>query len=200
MADNMCTCKTKKGLPCGNRALANASMCYVHTKLGRGDYMASDIVSEISQDGPDVVANNNVGEPSLDNDMDTDSTSDINTITYHIAAAKAVIAFENAKIKKLMKLLNLHVREDARILTKAKSLFYHEHKKNSNMITDIVSRLQVAGLYTTKITKGKGATEIPAIPYQIIRRYTDDVFDKLDGVSQDKYIETARGLVKPPII
>lgn len=167
----LCTAITKKGLPCRKLAMVNSTFCKLHTS------------SETSNDNNIVM---------MESDEINTMSDDISTIDYKIAASRAIIALEQAKIKDLMKIRKLYEQGDKKVITKAKSMFYHENKTNPDMILEIVDRLKNAGLYTTKKIKGR---DIPDVPYQLIRKYTDNVFDKLEGDKKELYMIPARAFL-----
>jgi hypothetical protein len=110
----------------------------------------------------------------------------------HTKIDELVISITAAKqnIRKLRAVL----KDEGKVLTKARTMFYHDNKDNPAMLADICGRLQQCGLYASKMIKKKDGTvvEKPLIPFVFIRKYTDAVFATMEAEAKERYLNSAR--------
>jgi hypothetical protein len=79
------------------------------------------------------------------------------------------------------------------ILSTAKAIFYHRMKNSTEIRDSIVARLKTVGMYEERIVEIAGtAIPVPKIPWQLVRKETDKLFEELDGSQKDDLLRLAK--------
>lgn len=114
-----------------------------------------------------------------------DDTVTSDTVAAFLASSAEVGQFD-ARIRELtselqaIKLARKQLLHVAHVVRKAQSVYYHEHKARTDILTEVTERLTRGGLYVER--NGK-----PIIPWRIVREYTDREFDALSLHAKKKY-------------
>lgn len=80
---------------------------------------------------------------------------------------------------------------DKTIASAAKSIFYHRMKNSDEIRSDIVDRLKSVGMCEERTIPGTKIA-VPKIPWQLIRKATDALFEGLDNDEKSALLDEAK--------
>ena len=80
---------------------------------------------------------------------------------------------------------------DKTIATAAKALFYHRMKNSDEIRSDIVDRLKSVGMCEERTIPGTKIA-VPKIPWQLIRKATDALFEGLENDEKSALLDEAK--------
>lgn len=92
----------------------------------------------------------------------------------------AILTFQIKQVKKMMRALG-----EEGVLKEAKRLYYHEYKTHPELIAHVRTSVGDGNLPTTKAGK-------IMIPYQLLKKRTDEVFMTADETTRNSFIEKAK--------
>lgn len=173
---NRCKATTKAGKVCAKNALTDCDFCHVHNKNGHEKCADITMVPSVpAVPLPGIMA----GLPA------------------QIAEVQSQIATLKAHLKQLHQLQ----RSQGRVFTKAKLMFYHDHKTNPQLLGDIREKLLAGGLLFTRTVASKGVVVTKEkIPYTLVREYTDNTFMTLiTDAERMVYLDRALAAVLAPV-
>jgi hypothetical protein len=106
-----------------------------------------------------------------------------------IDALSAMMNDLSMRLNKLKRMKKVMGNFEVEVQHKARSFFYHQNKNNPTVLSEIRTKLQSVNLYLVKQNK-----EI--IPYQFVREYTDQTFERLAPEQKQVYIDEARKVLR----
>jgi hypothetical protein len=106
-----------------------------------------------------------------------------------IDALSAMMNDLSVRLIKLKRMKKVMSNFEIEVEHKARSFFYHQNKNNPTILSEIRTKLQSVNLYLVKQNK-----EI--IPYQFVREYTDQTFERLAPEQKRIYIDEARKVLR----
>lgn len=208
MASIRCAAKTAAGKKCKKNAIEGSQFCNIHDRiLNRGEVDAADVLDldstsdgnetcDVKEDTTVMEEDDKVSSPHKKNVSQISDDSQ----TMNLEVLNERIQYLKLELKRL-ELLKKNLTTNGKVMTKAKWLFYHEHKANPQLLEDVRNKLRIAGLYMTRQVKINGDTiDKEIIPYTIIKCYTDNAFNGLIGASKASYITKAREMLSLNIV
>lgn len=189
MATTRCAATSKTtGKKCKNNRTDDSEYCVTHKAIHE---------KETTQ------ATNGDGWEDLFNDVESLSHISLPMVVPEPVHAPAPVPVESSDIDALSSMMNdlsmrlnklkrmkkVMINFEVEVEHKARSFFYHQNKNNPTILSEIRTKLQSVNLYLVKQNK-----EI--LPYQFVREYTNQTFERLAPEQKQVYIDEARKVLR----
>jgi hypothetical protein len=221
-----CTASTKSGTRCKLQVVENCKFCSVHMKAVADEQQVIRVEEDLNlkpsleQPNRVVTVAAAAAADDEDDDMDLQQQTNKNDDAYITQLINRIVSLElevsnqkqtishmtqtpsnvsnpevESKQKKIRK-PRQYIWTNERIASKARWLFYHEHKKDNDILQAIYTRLAAAGVMYNVTVKVNGAMqEQPFLPWQYIKKTCDNMFDELPPEEKQTYMHQVVSMI-----